>query len=217
MIKPTTIYAAAVLALSAAAFMPATSMAQVGVSVVIGNEPPPPRFESVPAARRGYVWAPGYWNWEGRRHVWLNGHWEPEHRGQQWRRAEWVREGGGWRLSPGGWVEVGAAPVAVEYISAAPPAPRFERIPEPRPGYVWGPGYWEWRGNRHEWVGGGWIAERPGYIYSAPHWTQRDGHWFREEAHWDHHEGYEHGGHHDRDHDGVPDRYDHHPDNPHRD
>jgi len=186
MIKPT-IYAAAVIALSAAAFMPATSMAQVGVSVVIGNEPPPPRFESIPAPRHGYVWAPGYWNWDGHRHVWLNGHWEAEHRGQVWHRAEWVREGGGWRFAPGGWVSVGA-PAVVDYVEVAPPPPRFERIPAPRPGYVWGPGYWEWRGNRHEWVAGSWIAERPGFIYSAPHWTQRDGHWYREEAHWDRHE-----------------------------
>jgi len=205
MIKPT-IYAAAMIALSAAAFMPATSMAQVGVSVVIGNEPPPPRFESVPAARHGYVWAPGYWNWDGRRHVWLSGHWESEHSGLSWHRAEWVREGGGWRFAPGGWVSVGA-PAVVDYVEVAPPAPRFERIPAPRPGYVWCPGYWEWRGNRHEWVGGSWIAERPGYIYNAPRWTQRDGHWYREEAHWDRH---------DRDHDGVPDRYDRHPDNPRR-
>jgi hypothetical protein len=57
-----TIYAAAMLALSAAAFAPAIATAQVGVSVVIGNAPPPPRFESVPAPRRGYIWAPGYWN-----------------------------------------------------------------------------------------------------------------------------------------------------------
>ena len=36
-----TIYAAALLALSAAAFTPAIATAQVGVSVIIGQAPPP--------------------------------------------------------------------------------------------------------------------------------------------------------------------------------
>ena len=70
--KPITLYAAAMLAISTAAFLPAQAMAQnqLGVSIVVGNAPPPPRFESVPAPRAGYVWAPGYWNWDGQRHVW---------------------------------------------------------------------------------------------------------------------------------------------------
>lgn len=121
------------------------------------------------------------------------------------------------------------AATQVDYVMVAPP--RFERVPQARVGYVWAPGYWEWRRHRHEWMAGSWIAERPGYLYAAPRWVQRDGHWLREEAHWERHEQRmrEHGRG-DRDHDGVPDRYDHdrdgdgisnrhdrHPDNPHRD
>ena len=209
MIKPT-FYAAAMIALSAAAFIPTTSMAQVSVGVVIGNAPPPPRFESIPAPRRGYVWAPGYWNWDGHRHVWLGGHWERERAGYQWHHPEWIHDHGGWRFDPGGWVTVGAGPVGVDYITVAPPPPRFERVPAPRPGFIWAPGYWEWRGNRHEWIGGSWIAERPGFVYSAPRWEQHDGHWVREEAHWDERRGeheHEHG--YDRDHDRD---HDHHHD-----
>ncbi|WP_432377347.1 YXWGXW repeat-containing protein [Duganella sp. P38] len=155
MIKP--IFATAILALSAAAFAPSTASAQVGVSIVIGNAPPPPRIETLPAPRRGYVWAPGYWNWDGHRHVWAAGHWEREVVGSSWRQAEWVRDGGGWRFAPGGWVTVGG-PGRVDYITVAPPPPRYERIPAPRAGYIWAPGYWDWRGNRHEWVGGSWIS-----------------------------------------------------------
>lgn len=197
--KTTSFYAAAMLALSAAAFLPTQAMAQVGVNVVIGNAPPPPRYEAVPQARPGYVWAPGYWNWDGRRHVWADGHWESARRDAQYRRSEWVRDGDRWRLNQGGWVTVQSAPVAYDYVQVAPPPPRHERIPRPRAGYIWAPGHWEWRGNRHEWTSGVWIAERPGYQYRPATWQQRDGRWYMEQGRWS-----------DRDHDGIPDRYDHH-------
>lgn len=240
MLKP--LFATALLALSAAAVVPATASAQV--SIVIGNAPPPLRFESLPAPRRGYVWAPGYWNWDGHRHVWFAGHWERERIGSSWRPAEWVRDGGGWRLMPAGWVVIDNGPVPVDYITVAPPPPRYEPVPVPRPGYIWAPGYWEWRSNRHVWIGGSWIAARPGYVYSQPHWAQRDGRWYRQEARWERgpngdrdHDGipnrydrHDNRGHGDRDHDGVPNRYDrdrdgdgvpnrydHHPDNRRRD
>ena len=37
------------------------------------------------------------------------------------------------------------------YVNIAPPAPRYEVVPAPRAGYVWQPGVWEWRGDRHYW------------------------------------------------------------------
>ena len=202
--KPITFYAAAMLAISSAAFLPAQAMAQnqVGVSIVVGNAPPPPRFESVPQARRGYVWAPGYWNWDGRRHVWNNGEWLRERSGNQYRRAEWIQENNRWRLNRGGWVTV-AQPVAYEEIRIAPPPPRREAIPRERRGYVWAPGHWEWRAQRYDWTPGVWIAERPGYVYTAPAWNQRDGRWRMEEARWA-----QRGPNGDRDHDGIPNRHD---------
>ena len=33
-------------------------------------------------------------------------------------------------------------------IGVAPPPPRFERVPPPRRGYVWAPGYWRWNASR---------------------------------------------------------------------
>jgi hypothetical protein len=65
--------------------------------------PPPPRHEVVPAARAGYAWVPGYWDWRGRRHVWVNGHWERARRGYVYRNPEWVKEGDHWRLRRGNW------------------------------------------------------------------------------------------------------------------
>ncbi|MFL6675291.1 MAG: hypothetical protein ACJ8LG_18610 [Massilia sp.] len=85
-------------------------------------------------------------------------------------------------------------------VGSAPPAPMYERVPAPRRGYVWAPGHWEWRGHRHDWVGGYWVAERPGYVYSAPAWYQRDGGWYMEPARWSAYGGR------DRDRDGIPDR-----------
>ena len=87
-----------------------------------------------------------------------------------------------------------------DLIRIAPPKPRYERTPRARPGYVWVPGYWNWRGQRHEWVAGSWMRARPGYVYAQPRWIERDGRWLMEQGRW------ERPGR-DRDRDGVPDRY----------
>lgn len=76
--------AAAALALGTVALAPTAALAQVDFSVVIGNAPPPLRFESVPPARYGYVWAPGVWRWDGQRHVWMAGHWLQERPGYRY-------------------------------------------------------------------------------------------------------------------------------------
>jgi hypothetical protein len=99
-----------------------------------------------------------------------------------------------------------AVPVGVD-IRIGPPPPRVEVVPASRRGYVWVPGYWGWRGNRHHWVGGTWVRERRGYVYAQPAWVQEGEHWRFNRGGWN--RG-------DRDHDGVPNRLDRHPDNPNR-
>jgi hypothetical protein len=93
---------AAAILISTAAFMPAQAMAQ-GYSVIVRTAPPPPRQELVPAPRRGYEWAPGYWNYSGNKHKWTAGHWERVHAGQRYQRPEWQQTSNGWRLNKGGW------------------------------------------------------------------------------------------------------------------
>lgn len=83
--------------------LPGVSHAQVNLSINIGEAPPPPRVEVMPAPRRGYVWAPGYWRWEGRGHVWMNGHWERARPGQHWVAERWAQAGARWRFEPGHW------------------------------------------------------------------------------------------------------------------
>ena len=100
-----------------------------------------------------------------------------------------------------------AAPAmsAVVIVREAPPAPRAERVPAARRGYVWAPGHWEWKHNRHAWVRGNWVRARRGYVYNAPTWQERDGGWQMERG------GWRRG---DRDGDGVRNRDDAHPNNP---
>jgi YXWGXW repeat-containing protein len=98
-----------------------------------------------------------------------------------------------------------AAPVID--LRVGPPPPRVEVMPAARPGYVWVPGYWDWRGGRHYWVAGNWVRERRGYVYAPPAWVEEGGHWRLHRGAW---------GRGDRDGDGVPNRFDRHPDNPRR-
>lgn len=72
---------------------------------VVAPQPPPERFVEVePAYRPGFVWARGYWRWDGARYVAVNGHWEPERQGYHWVHAHWERRGDGWHWRDGGWV-----------------------------------------------------------------------------------------------------------------
>lgn len=74
-------------------------------------------------------------------------------------------------------------------LNDAPPPPREEVIPAPRPGWVWHPGYWNWNGHEHVWIGGSWAKERPGYIWVPERWEQRDGRWVMSPGRWDRHKG----------------------------
>jgi WXXGXW repeat (2 copies) len=60
--------------------------AQAGVFVDVDVAPPPARLIVAPPPRFGYVWAPGYWRWEGGRHIWHRGCWIRERHGRHWGR-----------------------------------------------------------------------------------------------------------------------------------
>ncbi|HYC34974.1 MAG TPA: YXWGXW repeat-containing protein [Usitatibacter sp.] len=95
------------------------------------------------------------------------------------------------------------------YLDIAPPAPRHEVIPAHRPGYVWQPGYWDWRAGRHVWVRGHWVRERPGYFWHPSRWENRGGRWYFEQGRWDRQRYAMR----DRDRDGIPNRFDRDKDN----
>ena len=69
-------------------------------------------------------------------------------------------------------------------IRIAPPAAPVEVLPGPRPGFVWVPGVYEWRGERHVWIAGHWIRERHGFHWVPAHWDRRGDLWHFEPGHW---------------------------------
>jgi hypothetical protein len=108
---------------------------------------------------------------------------------------------------------LGAFPLAASadkiiLVDRAPP-PREEVVPAPRHGYVWAPGYWDWRGHRHVWVKGHWERERRGMYWHPSRWVERDGRWVFERGRWDRQRFARN----DRDHDGIPNRFDRDKDN----
>ena len=72
-----------------------------GIDVTV--RPPAPRVIAVPSSRSGYVWAPGYWRWNGRDHVWVDGTWVRERQGSRWVPAHWEERGDRWHFEEGHW------------------------------------------------------------------------------------------------------------------
>ena len=89
------------------------------------------------------------------------------------------------------------------YVNIAPPPVYAEALPAPRAGFVWVPGFWDWRYNRQHWVAGDWVPARPGPYYAPARWHYRDGRYYHRPAGWRDYDG-----------DGVPNRYDRAPSNP---
>jgi hypothetical protein len=90
------------------------------------------------------------------------------------------------------------------FVNIAPPPVRYEYVPAPRVGYVWVPGFWDWRRDRHSWVAGHYVRHRPGYYYEPARWSHRGDRYYYSRPGWRR----------DRDGDGVPNRFDRAPGNP---
>ena len=191
MIKPT-LYAAALLAVSSAAFAPMPASAQVDFNLVIGTAPPPLRFESLPPPRHGYVWAPGFWNWDGYRHVWVAGHWLRERPGYYYTQPQWVQSDGHWVRHEGRWDRRGRGDLDRDGIP--------NRYDHDRDGDGI-PNRYDNHPNRSY---DHYRAHGRGYErgYQRTYDNDRDGIPNRHDR--------------DRDGDGVPNRYDYRPDNPYR-
>nr|WP_314547785.1 YXWGXW repeat-containing protein [uncultured Massilia sp.] len=177
---------AAAIALGAAAFAPLPSMAaRTDVSLFVSTAPPAPIYEVVPAPRRGYVWAPGHWEWNGHRHIWSRGVWVVERPGYAYSAPVWYQSRGGWAMRPAAWT-----PYGPDRDRDGVPD-RFERRYDgPRYGY-----------------------DRPGYRDrdrdGVPDRYERP----RSGRHDEDHDGIPNRYDRDRDGDGVPNRYDSRPDN----
>ena len=91
------------LVLLAAGSIAAPCISYAGVAIDIDVAPPPVQVEAVPPVRAGFVWAPGYWSYEGGRHVWVGGHFIHERRGYHWVPETWVQRGPHWHFQRGHW------------------------------------------------------------------------------------------------------------------
>lgn len=102
----------------------------------------------------------------------------------------------------------GAMAQSYTIVRVAPPAPIVETVPAPRHGYVWAPGYYDYRGGNYTWIQGHWERARPGYEWREARWVETgNGQWRRVGGNW------ERGPNGDRDHDGIANKYDNYNDN----
>lgn len=92
---------ALLLAASAGA---APAYAQISVNISLA--PPAPQHEIVPVMPSGYVWAPGYWGWNGERHVWIRGRSIVQREGHRWEPDRWEQRSQGYYRTAGHWERV---------------------------------------------------------------------------------------------------------------
>lgn len=81
---------------------PLAGAARVSVDVEIA--PPPPVIENAPI-REGYIYAPGYWDWDDvhHRHVWKKGEYVKNRPGEHWVPHAWVERSGHYHFNEGHW------------------------------------------------------------------------------------------------------------------
>jgi WXXGXW repeat (2 copies) len=87
-----------ILLVAQAWLLPACASADI----VSDTPPPPARVEHQPPHRDGYVWAPGYWDWNGRFFHWTSGTWISERRGH-FIADHWDQVGNQWHYVQGHW------------------------------------------------------------------------------------------------------------------
>src|ERR1700744_5890700 len=102
----------------AGAAVTSANAGHVDLNLDIGPPPPAAIVEPVPVVQPGYVWAPGYWSYQGPNPVWVPGHMIQERPGYHWVPEHWVQQGPRYHFVPGFW-EPNAPPPPV-YVEPAP-------------------------------------------------------------------------------------------------
>jgi hypothetical protein len=83
----------------------ASSLAQIRVGVSVGFGPPAlPIYEQPICPADGYLWTPGYWDWDGDDYFWVPGTWvEPPQVGFLWTPGWWGWGGSAFLFHEGFW------------------------------------------------------------------------------------------------------------------
>ena len=72
--------------------------------ILVQKAPPEPRSERIPAARRGYIWDAGHWEWRRNQHVWVAGKWLRDRKGYVYNPPSWRERDGRWEMQRSAWV-----------------------------------------------------------------------------------------------------------------
>lgn len=72
--------------------------------------PPPLRTESYGAARSGYIWVSGHWDWRNGQWAWVDGHWERAQANKVWVPGRWELQGNYYVWIEGRWDRGGQPP-----------------------------------------------------------------------------------------------------------
>ena len=99
--RPLPVIATLALILGAFAGLHTTTVNAAVLDIEVA--PPAARVEVAPPPRAGFVWAPGYWRWDGRRHTWHAGYWVREKRGYHWVADSWEPRNGHYHYNRGHW------------------------------------------------------------------------------------------------------------------
>ncbi|OOG39182.1 YXWGXW repeat-containing protein [Rhodanobacter sp. C05] len=74
-----------------------------GYVEVVAPQPPPAMFVENVEPRPGFIWARGYWRWDGRHYVAERGHWERMRPGYHYVHPHWEQRRDGWHWRVGVW------------------------------------------------------------------------------------------------------------------
>ncbi|MGN6481911.1 YXWGXW repeat-containing protein [Luteibacter sp.] len=92
-------------ALAVSACTPQPRLARNETLVKVDHEPPQHPTEEEPAERVGWVWARGYWQWDGHDYTPVRGHWERERPGYHYVHPFWEQRNGRWVFHAGVWAK----------------------------------------------------------------------------------------------------------------
>lgn len=148
---------------------------------------PPPQQEIITTAPApSYVWVSGQWERTAGSWSWNPGAWvEPPLSNAYWTPGYWRHNDGQFLWTSAHWAAANQGVVVQKPVTVPP---LYEEVQPPAPattGYVWQPGYWEWRGT-WVWVSGQYVQTMtPGAVWVAGSWEPTvTGSWRWSPAHW---------------------------------